>query len=485
MSETTVCRFKVFTVSIAIALCAAARPQVSFTSTDSVMENAFNWARGMAMSYVHDGSDSVGLWYEAALPGRDAFCMRDLSHQVVGAEILGLKDYNVNMLRHIANGISESKDWCSFWEIDKRGLPATCDYANDKEFWYNLPANFDVVRACRDAFEWSGDSVYLYAPEFLNFYRLTAHNYADRWNLTPDSIMGRRRYMNTSENFNPRNGFHTCRGLPSYAENFSGITVAIDLLGAAMTGYEAYEFFSSNAGDAAEADFAAARAADYAGIIEGQWWDAANGRYNTYFTAQGEFHRGEGIPYMLLVGAIRDPERIRASVADVLARHWNVENLSAFPVFLYRNGFFEDAARIVAALPTIRRNDYPEVSFGVIEGIVSGVMGVEANASEGAVATCHRSASADAVSEVRNVPFAGGSISVSHHGRTETTFTNDTYEPVKWRPSFIGSGKIVDAGGRILFAAHTVDAAGNDVTTTELSVLPGTTAVVRLVADDK
>jgi len=31
----------------------------------------------------------VGYWYEAALPGREAFCMRDVSHQSIGAETLG------------------------------------------------------------------------------------------------------------------------------------------------------------------------------------------------------------------------------------------------------------------------------------------------------------------------------------------------------------------------------------------------------------
>lgn len=46
----------------------------------------------MVLSYAHDGTDSVGYWYEAALPQRETFCMRDVSHQSVGAQILGLSD---------------------------------------------------------------------------------------------------------------------------------------------------------------------------------------------------------------------------------------------------------------------------------------------------------------------------------------------------------------------------------------------------------
>ena len=49
----------------------------------------FEWAKDVSLRYVRQG-DPVGPWYEAALPGRDAFCMRDVSHQVDGSLALGL-----------------------------------------------------------------------------------------------------------------------------------------------------------------------------------------------------------------------------------------------------------------------------------------------------------------------------------------------------------------------------------------------------------
>lgn len=471
-NKTTIHRLGVATVISFIALTASSR-QLSFISTDTVLEKTFAWARDMAMSYAHDGSDPVGLWYEAALPGRDAFCMRDLSHQVPAAEMLGLGEYNKNMLCKIAEGISESKDWCSFWEIDKFDRPAPCDFDNDKEFWYNLPANFDVMRACREAYEWTGDSTYLFSPEFVNFYRRTARDYAERWSLTPDSIMGRRRFMNTPEPFDRRKSFHTCRGLPSYAENFSGITVAIDLIGAIMTGYEAYEFFCRQENDEAEVEFARSRAASFLELLEGQWWDAANNRYNTYYKENGEFHRGEGIPYLLLIEALREPERMRASVSDVLSREWNVENLSAFPVFLYRLGYYDEAGRILAVLPTIRRNDYPEVSFGVLEGIVGGAMGIRVSASESSVATCNRCANPIAVSTIENLPFCGGFINISHEGRVSSTLTNNTAKPICWCVSFVGKGSVYDSTGNNVNTRISEDVAGNIISSAKITVAPG------------
>ena len=460
----------------AVVMTAAGAP-AGFESSDSTLENTYRWARDMALSYVHDADDPVGIWYEAALPGRDAFCMRDVSHQVIGACLLGLDSHNANMLGKIAANISESKDWCSYWEIDKFDRPAPCDFGNDKEFWYNLPANFDVMRACYGVYEWTGNELYLSAPPFVGFYERTAHDYADRWALTPDSIMGRRRFMNTPEPFDRKKGFHTCRGLPYYAENFSGITVAIDLVGAAKCAYDSYAKIAARNGNESEAAFAARTAARYGDLIESVWWDEENNRYNTYYTQDKEFHRGEGIPYLLLIGALDRPERVKASVADVMSRPWNVENLSAFPVFLYRLGYADAAREILTGLTTIKRNDYPEVSYGVIEGIFCGLMGIQPSASEMSVATCYRGGESTE-STARDVPMLGGSVTVRHVGHDRSEFTNNTPQTLTWRASFVGDGDALYQGKKALPTVTGSDNAGNHIVTAEIEVEPGKTVTV-------
>lgn len=453
----------------------AARPAINFISTDSALNATFEWARDMAMSYVHDSGDPVGPWYEAALPGRYSFCMRDLAHQAVAGHLLGLDEHNRNMTGRIASNVSESKDWCSYWETERLDRPTPCDYANDKEFWYNLPANFDMMRACRDLYEWTGDADYLIHPDYVNFYCRTAHDYADRWALTPDSIMSRRRYMNTPVPFNPKNGFHTCRGLPSYAENFSGITVAVDLVGAARKGYEAYADLRRLSGDSSrEADFGRRRAGEYAELMENVWWDDSMKRYNTYYKEDGSFHRGEGIPYLLLIDAVDHPAQ---AVADVLSRDWNVENLSAFPYFLYRNGYDEKAYAILTSLPSVKRSDYPEVSFGAIEGIFRGLMGIEASASRGTVATCHRGTD-DVEDRATDVPVAGGVIDVTHKGGSSSEFTNRTGRTLKWEASFIGDHTTLYCNGRKVKSRLSHDAAGHPVSTAVVKVKPGQTVEI-------
>src|SRR5260221_1899753 len=63
-------------------------PGLTFHSSDTAMTRAFQWAEQMALHYKGSPSDPVGPWYESALPPRFAFCMRDVSHQCIGGELL-------------------------------------------------------------------------------------------------------------------------------------------------------------------------------------------------------------------------------------------------------------------------------------------------------------------------------------------------------------------------------------------------------------
>ncbi len=42
--------------------------------------------------------------------------------------------------------------------------PASADYKSDAEFWYNLPANFDVLDACYRMYLWTGNKAYIEDP---------------------------------------------------------------------------------------------------------------------------------------------------------------------------------------------------------------------------------------------------------------------------------------------------------------------------------
>lgn len=149
----------VVVLSTTLALHAQTATPISslqLESSDPKLVQAFQWAKSQALAYAHDHSDPVGPWYEAALPGRDSFCMRDVSHQTTGAAALGLYPENRNMLKRFAAAVSPDRDWAGYWEIDKLGQPSAADYRNDKNFWYNLPANFDLLDSIVRMWRWTG-----------------------------------------------------------------------------------------------------------------------------------------------------------------------------------------------------------------------------------------------------------------------------------------------------------------------------------------
>lgn len=69
----------------------------------------------------------------------------------------------------------------------------------------------------------------------------------------------------------------------------------------------------------------------YREILENRWWNPDSSFYQTFWTEDQKFYRGEGVPFILWFDASENPDRIRASVKDILSREWNVENMSAFP----------------------------------------------------------------------------------------------------------------------------------------------------------
>jgi hypothetical protein len=226
--------------------------RLELKSSDTRLVQSFNWAKQQAMAFVYDG-DPVGPWYEASLPSRRAFCMGDVSHQVAGAQALGLSQYTHNMLHRFAENISASKDWCSYWEIDYLNRPAPVDYKNDSEFWYNLPANFDVLDACYRMYLWTGDRTYIEDPVFLNFYDHTVTDYVSRWDLGADRIMTRRNPLQTSPFFH---------GDPSYEESRRDVTLGADLLATQFAGYRSYAAIQSIRGDHASAQIYLGRVRD-------------------------------------------------------------------------------------------------------------------------------------------------------------------------------------------------------------------------------
>jgi len=437
---------------------------VSLESSDKALVDGFNWAKRQALAYVFAG-DPVGDWYEAALPGRSAFCMRDVSHQSIGAQVLGLAAFNHNMLRKFALSIAPSRDWCGFWEIDKYDRPAPVDYKSDADFWYNLPANFDVLNACYQVYLWTGDKTYIEDPVFTKFYQHTLDDYIRKWDKDGDGI---------PESY-PE---YRSRGIGSYNEESRiHIKVGCDLVASEYAAYTAYAQIARMRNDAAEADACAQEAARLRRVFDENWWDKTWEVFYTAMLSDGsmDFQRSSS-SFPLWFGIIPPGAKLNCELD--LVTHLpagGVEEMSYIPEIAYRYGRDDQAYTILLALldPRLKRRDYPEVSFSVIRTIAVGLMGIEPAASEGVVKTRPHLTETTGWVKITNVPVFQNEISVFHRRSGNSTFVNQKGPTLKWKAAFPGRLSTLIVDGKALPSSIEEDPAGHPQSYLIVDVKPG------------
>ncbi|MBO9729644.1 MAG: hypothetical protein J7623_13490 [Chitinophaga sp.] len=446
---------------------ASAQTPATFTSSDTAIQRAWEWAGNMVQHYRGKPADPVGPWYEAALPSRAAFCMRDVSHQTIGAEIYGLNPENRNMIGAFARHISKSKDWCSYWEINKYAKPAPEDYRNDTAFWYNLNANFDILTACWRLYNWTGNAAYIKDPVLTNFFDRTVDEYIRQWTLQPDSLLTRAIHPNAPVPFNPRDNFHTCRGLPSYVENVDDLKMGIDLIATIYRGLLSYASITDLRGNTAKAAQLRHTAEQYRLQME-RWWNEPAARYYTWYNSAGQFGVGEGEVFLLWFDALHDATRRRKTIEHLTAATWNVETTSYLPAILYKEGYWEQATAYILWLtnPATPRREYPEVSFGVLEGMTRGLMGITPDATTQSVTTLYRGKKGSTAA-LNNLRVLNTLIAVNHQEK-QTTFRHQGTKMLRWRAAFAGDYHKIMIDHTAFTARHEADHNGNMISYVEV-----------------
>ena len=454
---------------------------VTFTSSDKEIENAFVWAKDMALYYKKSADDPVGPWYESALPPRDAFCMRDASHQSIGAEILGLSQENHNMFSLFVVNVSASKNWCSYWEINKLGIPAPADYRNDHEFWYNLPANFDVLNATWRLYLWTGDSSYIDDLSFVRFQKKSVREYINSWVLSPDFLLKRPAHPNAPLPFNEGDSFHRCRGLPSYTEGVPNLKAGVDLVAALYRGLLTYSAILAEKGQKKKAALYAKKAERYRQHLEANWWDKGDARYYTYYSNDHEFGKDEGETFLLWFDALKDKARIKNTIGHLASKTWNVENTSYLPLLFYKHGYWDKARDYILYLsnPSTKRREYPEVSFGVIEGVVQGLMGITPYAPTNTISTIYR-INGEGNASIKQLPIMHTMIEIAHLNSKQSVMSNTGKQVFKWKAMFYGHYKLAHVNGISLPVKIETDQQGQPVSTIEVEIKPCKTINIKV-----
>ena len=449
---------------------------LAFESSDTNLTAAFAWAKAQALDYAYPASthgDPVGDWYEAALPSRFAFCMRDVSHQATGAQVLGLGAFNLNMLRKFARGISPARDFCSYWEIDKWDRPAPVDYKNDKDFWYNLPANFDVLDTCWRQYLWTGDRTYIEDPAFLEFYGLTVKEYVQAWDKDGDGIPNHRKEYGN-------------RGLGGYDEGpYSDRTLyGADLVAAEARAFDSYAEILELRKDAPAADSLRARAAGLRNKFTAEWWNGSRRQFADFSLEDGKLVFEDmfwGGVFPLYFGLIPAGERRSATLGRILGKEPDgIEIESYLPEIFYRYGADDSAYAEILRLsdPAKKRREYPEVPFAVVGAVATGLMGIEPDARTRTVATRSRLTAETEWAELRNIPVFDSSIDIRHDGRRETSMTLRSGGKVVWKAVVEGHWEELTVNGTPQKARQGNDESGRPVSWITVELAAGEAAVV-------
>ena len=235
-------------------------------------------------------------------------------------------------------------------------------------------------------------------------------------------------------------------------------------------------------GNQQKAQDARKKAAAYQTLLEDKWWSTDSLYYHTFWTKDNEFYRGEGVPFVLWFNATSDKDRICATVNDILKREWNVENMSAFPMLFYRLGYYDEAYRFLVSLPKTNRSEYPEVSYGIIEGTVSGVMGITSSAINNSVTTCSRLPKKAQEAEIKNVPIFDGYVTVKHQNRKSTRIKNHTSKELTWEVAFVGEYTEITVDKKAYPAIISWDAHGNPITKCSVVLPAGSTLNAEVTA---
>ena len=405
---------------------------VEFESSDPRLVKGLEWARQRAVGYAYSG-DGVGDWYDSTAGNRYAFCMRDASHQSVGAAVLGLEGHTRNMLRRFAASISDARDWCGYWEINKDGFPAPIDYQDDAHFWYCLPANFDVMRACYRQFLWTGDRSYFDAV-FSNFYDRSVTSYVERWDRDHDGLM----------ESPPEAGR---RGIPSYYQEQPRPLIGADLVAAQYRGYLVYAAIQEEKG--ARGSLSQKLADEYRAKAEAlnvryntEWWNPAQSRYYLAMLPDHKYYTGyiDTIHAKALWFGISEDGLKTEAALDLLEKNRSrlPQVLSYFPDILFPFGRNDSAYRFLLEIldPEFTGRGMPEVVFAAVGAAATGLMGISPDAPRGRLETLPRLPKALEWVKWSRVPVLQNQVAVQHRGTAETAITNQAGPTFEWKASF-------------------------------------------------
>lgn len=369
----------------------------------------------------------------------------------------------------------------AFWEIDGNGRPSPADYLSETDFWFNLPANFDVLDATVRIWRWTDDDTYRDDPSFRQFFRITMSDYITAWQLMPDTILKRPRIANQRQ---AEGRFVHSRVIPSYTEGMKDFIMGTDLLASEFRAIRSFQEIALAPSDRTLAEQMQPTADAIQGLLERAWSKTQHHYLGTIHA--GLTGAGSGDALVLYFGAAKNPAHLREALNNLSSpsywQHINIEEESYVPLTLFRYGRDDAAYQVLTDISSPRkaRREYPEVSYSVIEALVSGVMGLEPGHEGDAfdVLTLSRLPNDHDRATLSTVSIRKNHLDITHTGRSSTRMRNVSGPAVRWRAAFSGTASRLYVAGTEVPAKQSTLAGDAVISWADLTVPSGAVRVL-------
>ncbi|MET9089737.1 hypothetical protein ABZX77_49160 [Streptomyces sp. NPDC004237] len=492
-----------------ISPAAPADPKV--TSSDPEVVAMFDWAERKANSWVQlpgtvgpvnadenhtsgTGTAPYGPTYWAGYANRSAYYSRDMTHQLIGAHLIGLDTENETMLRSYAASATAEHEYFPVWSLNFDAQTyLSIDYHRPDDFVREVPATFELVEKAAQAYLWTGDRGYVDDPVLWDFYRHATEDFID----LHDSAV-----PNGKVKVAEGTGKGIFSGAASYNEqDGDGLAEAGDGIASEYQAYLAMAVLARGKGDTTLAKKYDRKAADLKAYFNDTWSGTGSGAAMVRaYTLAGTPVTGwgkENSVFMPMKQIIAPGPRNDAYLDYIQAQELgpdgspNIESTTYLPDMFFRNNRADTAWWWMKKIYGEREQqhvnsrqgpdgDYPEVSFTLVSQTVEGLMGITPNAADHQVTTQSRLPSGMKWLQVADVPIGTGTVSVRHDGATKTTLTNNSpHGAYTWEARFPGAHQKLTVNG-VPQPARTKSVNGVTYTYATPTVRAGTTTVVQV-----
>ena len=410
-----------------------AASDLSIRSSSSELENLFNWAKDLALSYVMTGVPGAVPCYAAANPIKEAYCLRDFAHMALGAHFLGLELENISMMKSVAKTATPKTDYEPSWYYDYGG--------KGLEIANQVPAVFEIIWTAYIQYLWTGNAEWINDPLLFGCYQNIATVYLERHdsNIPNNGIadaVGQGHWENTA----------------TYNEGGEKIKEAADGIGMQYQGFRSFAEILKARGDMSGYEKWMAKANNILKMFRTDFWEGT-----TYYRGRRsptDFVTGYGkeSSFLLLKTLLTEPGERAEKYLDLVwdnCTNDNIEAKSYLPDVFFPYGQKERGSHYMKELYYANpgRRTYPEVSYTVVSHTLRWLVGVEADAPNSSVSTLPQLPDEVSWVEADNVPVGAWKLKIHQEGNTKTTLTNESDSPIKWEARFYGKYAFINLNG--------------------------------------